>query len=76
MKGILRIDYEEELNEEQKKVVFADEGPILVIAGAGSGKTRTITYRVARLIEEGVDPSSLLLATFTNKAAREMSHRV
>ena len=76
MKGILRIDYEEELNEEQKKVVFADEGPILVIAGAGSGKTRTITYRVARLIEEGVDPSSLLLATFTNKAAREMLHRV
>ncbi|HOQ68262.1 MAG TPA: UvrD-helicase domain-containing protein, partial [Candidatus Atribacteria bacterium] len=76
MRGILRVDYEEELNEEQKKVVFTGEGPVLVIAGAGSGKTRTITYRVARLIEEGVDPSSLLLATFTNKAAREMLHRV
>ncbi|MDI3543582.1 MAG: ATP-dependent helicase UvrD/PcrA [Candidatus Atribacteria bacterium] len=76
MKGILRVDYEEELNEEQKKVVFAGEGPVLVIAGAGSGKTRTVTYRVARLIEKGVDPSSILLATFTNKAAREMLHRV
>ncbi len=76
MKGILRVDYEEELNEEQKKVVFAGEGPVLVIAGAGSGKTRTVTYRVARLVEEGIDPSSILLATFTNKAAREMLHRV
>jgi len=71
-----RVDYERELNEEQKQVVFAGEGPMLVIAGAGSGKTRTVTYRVAYLIEQGVPPESILLATFTNKAAREMLHRV
>ena len=70
------VDYERELNPEQLEVVMAGPGPILVIAGAGSGKTRTITYRVARLIESGVDPSSILLLTFTNKAAREMLHRV
>ena len=70
------IDYENDLNMEQQKVVFAKEGPILVIAGAGSGKTRTVTYRVARLIEDGVEPSRVLLVTFTNKAAKEMLHRV
>lgn len=71
-----RIDYERELNEEQQKVVFSSGGPSLVIAGAGSGKTRTITYRVAWLLENGASPQSVLLATFTNKAAREMLHRV
>ncbi len=71
-----RIDYERELNEEQKKVVFAGDGPMLVIAGAGSGKTRTVTYRVAYLVDRGVPPEAVLLATFTNKAAREMLHRV
>lgn len=70
------MDYERELNEEQQQVVFAGEGPMLVIAGAGSGKTRTVTYRVAYLVEQGVPPESILLATFTNKAAREMLHRV
>ena len=55
---------------------MAGEGPMLVIAGAGSGKTRTLTYRVSRLIEDGVDPSDILLLTFTNKAAREMLSRV
>ncbi len=70
------IDYERELNEEQKAVVFAGDGPMLVIAGAGSGKTRTVTYRVAYLVERGVPPERILLATFTNKAAREMLHRV
>ena len=65
------IDYKKELNEQQVEVVFAGAGPLLVIAGAGSGKTRTLTYRVARLLETGVPPSQILLLTFTNKAARE-----
>jgi DNA helicase II / ATP-dependent DNA helicase PcrA len=71
-----RVDYDRELNEEQKQVVLAGGGPILVIAGAGSGKTRTLVYRVARLIESGTDPSRVMLLTFTNKAAREMLRRV
>jgi DNA helicase-2/ATP-dependent DNA helicase PcrA len=71
-----RVRYEEELNSEQLEVVMAGEGPMLVIAGAGSGKTRALTYRVSRLIEDGVDPSDILLLTFTNKAAREMLARV
>jgi ATP-dependent DNA helicase UvrD/PcrA len=71
-----RVDYDGELNDEQREVVLAGGGPILVIAGAGSGKTRTLVYRVARLIESGTDPSKLLLLTFTNKAAREMLRRV
>lgn len=70
------IDYESELNPQQHAVVTAGRGPLLVIAGAGSGKTRTLTYRVAHLIETGVDPHCILLLTFTNKAAREMLHRV
>jgi DNA helicase-2/ATP-dependent DNA helicase PcrA len=61
-----RVDYDRELNEEQRDVVLAGGGPILVIAGAGSGKTRTLVYRVARLIESGRDPSRILLLTFTN----------
>ena len=71
-----RVDYDRELNEEQREVVLAGSGPLLVIAGAGSGKTRTLVYRVARLIESGTDPSRILLLTFTNKAAREMLRRV
>jgi DNA helicase-2/ATP-dependent DNA helicase PcrA len=71
-----RVRYEDELNSEQLEVVMAGEGPMLVIAGAGSGKTRALTYRVSRLIEDGVDPSDILLLTFTNKAAREMLARV
>ncbi len=71
-----RVDYDRELNDEQRDVVLAGGGPILVIAGAGSGKTRTLVYRVARLIESGCDPSRILLLTFTNRAAREMLRRV
>ncbi len=71
-----RIRYEDELNPQQLAVVTAGGGPLLVIAGAGSGKTRVVTYRVARLVESGVDPASVLLVTFTNKAAREMLRRV
>jgi len=70
------IHYEKELNPDQLRVVFAEGGPMLIIAGAGSGKTRTLTYRVARLIEKGLNPEGILLATFTNKAAREMLTRV
>jgi len=71
-----QIDYAKELNEEQYAAVTAPPGPLLIIAGAGSGKTRTLTYRVAYLIENGVEPENILLATFTNKAAREMVQRV
>lgn len=70
------IDFENALNEEQFQVVSAPFGPALVLAGAGSGKTRTLTYRVAWLLKERVRPSEILLLTFTNKAAREMLDRV
>ncbi|MBK9528687.1 MAG: ATP-dependent helicase [Acidobacteria bacterium] len=68
--------YRSELNEEQFRVVTAPPKAALVVAGAGSGKTRAITYRVAYLIEHGVSPQRILLATFTNRAAREMLRRV
>jgi DNA helicase-2/ATP-dependent DNA helicase PcrA len=73
---VFKIRYEDELNPQQLAVVTAGGGPLLVIAGAGSGKTRVVTYRVARLVETGVDSAAILLVTFTNKAAREMLRRV
>jgi len=72
----IHIDYAAELNEQQFAAVTAPPGPLLVIAGAGSGKTRTLTYRVAYLLENGIDPRNILLLTFTNKAARQMLDRV
>src|SRR5690242_21942741 len=72
----LQIDYARELNEQQLAAVTAPPGPALVIAGAGSGKTRTLTYRVAYLLEQGIPPDRVLLLTFTNKAAGEMMRRV
>jgi DNA helicase-2/ATP-dependent DNA helicase PcrA len=68
--------YRADLNEEQFRVATSNPGAALVVAGAGSGKTRVITYRVAYLVEQGVAPSRIMLATFTNRAAREMLRRV
>ncbi|MGH7982656.1 MAG: ATP-dependent helicase, partial [Candidatus Udaeobacter sp.] len=72
----IHLDYAAELNKQQLAAVTAEPGPLLVIAGAGSGKTRTLIYRVAYLLENGIDPRNILLLTFTNKAAREMLGRV
>ena len=72
----LHIDYAAELNKQQHAAATAPPGPSLVIAGAGSGKTRTLTYRVAFLLEQGIAPERILLLTFTNKAAKEMMRRV
>src|SRR5438046_696643 len=70
-----RLDYPTLLNEAQLQAVTAVHGPVLVVAGAGSGKTRTLVFRVARLVESGIEPGSILLLTFTRKASAEMLRR-
>ena len=71
----MSVDFRAELNEEQYRAVTAGEGPLLVLAAAGTGKTRTLVYRVAYLVEQGISPDRILLLTFTNRAANEMLDR-
>lgn len=68
--------YLNQLNEAQKEAVMQKDGAMIIVAGAGSGKTRVLTYRIAYLMQQGIDPFNILALTFTNKAAREMKNRI
>ena len=68
--------YLDKLNETQREAAMCIKGPVMIIAGAGSGKTRVLTYRIAHIIKEGNDAFNILALTFTNKAAKEMKHRI
>ena len=70
------MDFLQSLNNTQREAVTYKNGPLMVIAGPGSGKTRVLTFRIAHLIQEGVDPFNILALTFTNKSAREMKERI
>ena len=72
----MSLNLKQELNPEQYRAVSIIEGPLLIIAGAGSGKTRTIIYRIANMLDRGIPQAAVLALTFTNKAAREMSQRI
>jgi DNA helicase-2/ATP-dependent DNA helicase PcrA len=73
---IILANYLDQLNPSQKEAVLQKEGPMIIIAGAGSGKTRVLTYRIAHLMQQGIDAFNILILTFTNKAAREMKERI